>query len=233
MRKLIDIIKDMAKSLRFIIPLFFIFGVIFAFYTLFTKNDVEETIEDIVYIYNKIKEERQETLFKDFNNDTVVYSNFLPIDIKTRMTNNGYLIKNRFGSEMSFMEAYKTKEEKDYYQSIIKDKWVYSNSYKGTGAYIITFSHIRRSACMLLAQTDWKKKIPGFIGISVGRVGEEGNPNIGVERLNLGLLYGYTEIDYSGPDQSFVANRKLHYNEAFKNCRCLLHNKCIVSLKFM
>lgn len=232
MRKLLDIIKDMVKSLRFIIPFFFILGVIFAFYTLFTKADAEKTVEDIEYVTAKIRDEIAENVFKNFNNDTVVYSNFLPIDIKTRMTDNGYLIRNRFGSTMDFMEAYKTKEEKDYYMSLMDDKLAFNRSYHGTGAYIITFPRIRRSACMLLAQTDWKKKIPNFLGISVGRVKKD-NPNIGIERLNLGLLYGLTEIDYEGPDESFVSNRKLQYREAFKACRCLLHNKCIVSLKFM
>ncbi|MBQ8482325.1 MAG: hypothetical protein IJ532_07315 [Alphaproteobacteria bacterium] len=233
MQKLLDIIKDMVKSLRFIIPLVFIFGVIFAFYTLFTKADAEQTVEDVVYITKKIKEDRQETYFKDFNNDTVVYSNFLPIDLKTRMTDNGYLIRNRFGSTMTFTESYKTKEEKDFYMSVIDDPAAFEKAYRGTGAYTITFYGIRRSACMLLAQTDWKKKVPNFLGISVGRINPS-NPKIGSEKLNLGLLYGLTKIDYEGPDdQAFVSNRTLQYREAFRACKCLLHNKCVVSLKFM
>lgn len=233
MGKLLDIIKDMVKSLKFIIPFFFIMGVIFAFYTLFTKSDAEKTVEDIIYITRKIREDRQETYFKDFNNDTVVYSSFLPIDIKTRMTDNGYLIRNRFGSTMTFKESYKTKEEKDFYTSIKDDKIAFGRAYRGTGAYTITFYGIRRSACMLLAQTDWKKKVPNFLGISVGRINRS-NPRIGTEKLDLGLLYGLKEIDYTGPDdKSFVSNRTLQYREAFKACRCVLHNKCVVSLKFM
>ena len=233
MGKLLDIIKDMMKSLRFIIPLLFIFGVIFAFYTLFTRNDAEKTVDDIIYITRKVREDRQETYFKDFNNDTVVYSNFLPIDLRSRMTDKGYIIKNRFGSIMTFKESYKTKEEKDFYMSIKNDPIVFERAYRGTGAYTITFYGIRRSACMLLAQTDWKKKVPNFLGISVGRINRS-DPRIGTEKLDLGLLYGLTEIDYDGPDdRSFVSNRKLQYREAFKACRCLLHNKCVVSLKFM
>ena len=233
MGKLLDIIKDMVKSLRFIIPLLFILGVIFAFYTLFTRTDAEKTVEDIVYITSRIKEDRQETLYKDFNNDTVVYSGFLPIDLRSRMTDNGYLIRNRFGSTMIFKESYKTKEEKDAYMSIKDDQAAFERVYRGTGAYTITFYGIRRSACMLLAQTDWKKKVPNFLGISVGRINRS-DPRIGTEKLDLGLLYGLTEIDYDGPDQrSFVSNRTLQYREAFKACRCVLHNKCVVSLKFM
>ena len=232
MGKLFDVIKDMAKSLRFLLPLAFIAIVIYMFYSLFTKEDAKKTVEDIVYMTTKIREDRQESLFRNFNNDTVVYSNFLPIDLKNRMTDNGYIIENRFGSTMSFMDAYKTKEEKDYYMSLrAQGSRVYAQRYRGTGAYIITFPQIRRSACMLLAQTDWKKKVPNFIGIEVGRV-KAGNPNIGTERLNQGILYGLTEIDYEGPDESFVANRKLQYREAFKACKCLVHNKCVVSLKF-
>lgn len=233
MGKLLDIIKDMVKSLRFIIPLLFILGVIFAFYTLFTRTDAEKTVEDIVYITSRIKEDRQETLYKDFNNDTVVYSGFLPIDLRSRMTDNGYLIRNRFGSTMIFKESYKTKEEKDAYMSIKDDQAAFERVYRGTGAYTVTFYGIRRSACMLLAQTDWKKKVPNFLGISVGRINRS-DPRIGTEKLDLGLLYGLTEIDYDGPDQrSFVSNRTLQYREAFKACRCVLHNKCVVSLKFM
>ena len=232
MGRFFDVIKDMAKSLRFLLPLAFIAIVIYMFYSLFTKEDAKKTVEDVVYMTTKIREGRQESLFRYFDNDTVVYSNFLPIDIKSHMTDHGYEINNRFGSTLSVMDAYKTKEEKDYYESLkAQSSREYTQKYRGVGAYIITFPKIRRSACMLLAQTDWKKKVPNFLGIEVGRV-NKGNPNIGTERLNMGVLQGYTEIDYSGPDESFVANRKLQYREAFKACRCLVHNKCVVSLKF-
>lgn len=224
MKRLFDIIKDIAKSFSFLLPLSFICLVIFLFYSHFTKVDAKKTIEDIQYITQKIREERQEVVFINFNNDTLVYSNFLPIDLKSRMTDNGYIIKSRFGTNINFMEAYKTKKEKEYYA----DGY---NRYIGTHAYIITFPHIRRSACMNLAQVDWRAIIPNFMGIEVGRTNEE-NPKIGTERLNLGILDGLTEIDYNGSDQSFVSNRKLQYKEAFKACHCLLHNKCVVSLKF-
>lgn len=232
MGRFFDVIKDMAKSLRFLLPLAFIAIVIYMFYSLFTKEDAKKTVEDIVYMTTKIREERQETVFRNFNNDTIVYSNFLPIDIKSHITDHGYEISNRFGSTLSVMDAYKTKEEKDYYESLkAQGSKVYARGYRGTGAYIITFPKIRRSACMLLAQTDWKKRIPNFIGIEVGRINPD-NPAVGTERLNMGILQGLTEIDYYGPDESFVANRKLQYREAFKACKCLVHNKCIVSLKF-
>lgn len=231
MGKLLDVIRDMAKSFRFLLPLFFICLVIYLFYARFTKSEAEQTVEDIIYITKKIREERQEIVFRNFDNDTVVYSNFLPIDLKSTMTDNGYLIDSRFGTLIYFMDAYKTKEEKDYYMSLMHDKAAYAKAYKGTGAYIITFPHIRRSACMDLAQVDWKKKVPNFIGIEVGRT-KKGNPNIGTERLNQGVLYGLTEVDYNGPDESFVTNRKLQYREAFKACHCLVHNKCVISLKF-
>ena len=232
MGRFFDVIKDMAKSFRFLLPLAFIAIVIYMFYSLFTKEDAKKTVEDIVYITTKVREEKPESLFRNFNNDTIVYSNFLPIDLKSHMTDHGYVIDNRFGSTISVMDAYKTKEEKDYYESLkAKSRREYAQKYRGTGAYIITFPKIRRSACMLLAQTDWKSKVPNFLGIEVGRVKRD-NPNIGVERLNMGILQGLTEIDYDGPDESFVANRKLQYREAFKACKCLVHNKCIVSLKF-
>lgn len=231
MGRLFEIIKDMAKSLRFLLPLVFIMGVIVAFYIRFTKADAEQTVEDIIYMTTQIREGRQETLFRNFNNDTMVYSSFLPIDIRTRMSDKGYLIRSRFGSDMWFMDAYKTKDEKDYYLSIMKDKKAYDELYNGTGAYIISFPHIRRNACMLLAQTDWKKIVPNFLGIEVGRV-DKTNPAVGVERLNQGVLDGLGEIDYSGQDNSFVANRVLQYREAFRECKCFLHNECVVSLKF-
>ena len=224
MGKLFDVVKDMAKSFRFLLPLAFICLVIYLFYAHFTKVDAMKTVEDIQYMTKKVREDRQEIAFINFNNDTMVYSNFLPIDLKSRMTDNGYIIKSRFGTVINFIESYKTPEEKAYYA----DK---SNRYKGTEAYIITFPHIRRSACMHLAQVDWRAKVPNFMGIEVGRTNEE-NPNIGVERLSLGILEGENEIKYNGPDKSFVANRKLHYKEAFKDCHCLVHNKCVVSLKF-
>lgn len=231
MEKFLTSLKDLIKSFRFILPFIFIIGVIYAFYARFTKSEAEQTIEDIIYITTKIREGRQEVLFKDFNNDTVVFSGFLPIDLKTSITNKGYSIRNRFGSEMSFREAYKTKQEKDYYENLKKYPEAYEYRYVGTNAYIITFHNIRRSACVNLAQHNWKKDIPNFLGIEVGRINKF-NPMVGIERLNMGLLAGLMEIDYDGPDQSFVSNRTLQYREAFKECRCLLHNKCIVSLKF-
>lgn len=228
MQKLFEIVKDLVKSFRFLLPLIFILATIYMFYSRFTKSDVEKTIEDVVYITSHVHENLQDTVYRDFNNDTLVYSNSLPIDIKTKMTSKGYQIGNRFGSQMSVIEAYKTKAEKDYY--VVEDNQI-NRPYRGVGAYIMTFPHIRRSACVLLAQVDWKKHVPNFLGISVGRINEE-NPKVGTERLNLGLLQGYPKIDYNGPDESFVANRPLSYREAFEECKCLLHSKCVVSLKF-
>lgn len=224
MEKLLSFIKDVAKSFIFILPVAFICLVIYMFYSHFIKVDSMKTVEDIQYMTKKIREERQEVVFMNFDNDTIVYSNFLPIDLKSQITDHGYIIESRFGTKINFIEAYRTSGEKEYYA----DK---SNRYKGKGAYIITFPHIRRSACMHLAQVDWRTKVPNFMGIEVGRTNDE-NPNIGTERLNLGLLEGENEIDYNGPDESFVANRKLQYREAFKACHCLVHNKCVVSLKF-
>lgn len=228
MGKLFEIVKDLLKSFRFLLPLIFISVTIYMFYARFTKSGVEKTVEDIVYITSHMYNNLQDTVYRDLNNDTLVYSNSLPIDIKTKMTSKGYKIENRLGSQMSVMGAYKTKAEKDYY--VVKDSRI-SKPYKGVGAYIITFPHIRRSACILLAQVDWKKNVPNFLGISVGRIDEE-NPKGGVERLNLGLLQGYMKIDYDGPDKAFVANRPLSYREAFEECKCFLHRKCAVSLKF-
>lgn len=229
MHKLFDVIRDMVKSFRFLLPLAFLFVVVIMFYLRFTRTYAEKTVEDIIYTTSKISS-RQDVVFFGFDNDTVVYSGFLPIDVKSKMTDNRYIIRSRFGTQIKFMEAFKTKEEKDYFLSFENEK-EYRKHYKGSGAYIISFPRIRRGACMHLARTNWRKKIPNFMGIEVGRINNN-NPNIGTERLNYGLLEGLTEIDYNGPDKSFVANRKLSYREAFKSCRCLLHNKCVVSLKF-
>jgi len=211
------------------LPLVFIFAVVVMFYIRFTQTDARQTVKDIIYTTSKISG-RPETIFADFDNDTVVYSGFLPIDIRNKMTDDGYIITSRFGTKIIFMEAFKTKKEKDYYQSFTSEK-EYKKHYRGSGAYIISFPRIRRSACMLLARTNWRKKIPNFMGIEVGRVNDN-NPNVGTERLSQGVLQGVNEVDYNGPDKSFVANRKLSYREAFKSCHCLLHNKCVVSLKF-
>lgn len=229
MQRFFEVVKDMAKSFRFMLPLVFIFAVILMFYLRFTQSDARQTVKDIIYTTSKISS-RQEVLFSDFNNDTVVYSGYLPIDIKSRMTDDGYIIRSRFGTQIKFMEAFKTKEEKEYFLSFKNEK-EYKKHYKGSGAYIISFPRIRRSACMRLARTNWRKKVPNFMGIEVGRINNN-NPNVGTERLNYGLLAGLSKIDYDGPDKSFVANRRLSYREAFKSCHCLLHNKCVVSLKF-
>ena len=228
MEKFFEVIKDLVKSLRFILPTIFILGSVYVFYTSFIRNDTKKTIEDIAFITSHIPENLQNTVYYNFNNDTLVYSNSLPLDVKTKVTDNGYLIRSRFNSFMFITESYRNKEEKDYYYVGNKPS---KRPYKGVRAYILSFPNIRRSACMALAQVDWRKQTPNFLGISVGRM-DENNPKIGTERLSLGLLQGYMDIDYDGPDKSFVANRPLIYREAFKHCRCLLHNKCIVSLKF-
>lgn len=228
MGKFFEIVKDLVKSFRFLLPLIFILATIYMFYARFTKSDVEKTVEDIVYITSHVHDNLQDTVYRDFNNDTLVYSNSLPIDIKTEMTGKGYKIRNRLGSQMFAMEAYRTKAEKDYYS--VKNGQT-GKPYRGVGSYIIAFPQIRRRACILLSQVDWKKKVPNFLGISVARMDEE-NPKGGVERLNLGLLQGYPKIDYNGPDKAFVANRPLSYREAFEECKCFLHRKCAVSLKF-
>lgn len=231
MNNFLEVLRDMSKSLRFLLPLVFIFGVIIAFYIRFTQTDANKTVEDVIYTTTKIREGLQDVVYRGFDNDTVVYSGFLPIDIKSRMTDKGYVIRSRFGTPFYFMEAFRTTEEKAKFLTFESEK-DYKMYYKGSKAYIISFPRIRRSACMILAQTNWKKKIPNFFGIEVGRISED-NPKVGTEKLSLGLLEGLMEIDYDGPDnKSFVANRRLSYREAFKACHCLLHNKCVVSLKF-
>lgn len=232
MKKLLDIFKDLLKFARYMIPVIFFIAVAYTFYLRFTKMDAEQTVEDIIYITTRIREDRQETVFRNFNNDTVVYGGFLPIDIKTRPSDIGYIIKNRFGSDMFFRDSYKTKDERDYYVSLSKRYEDYSPFYQGVGAYTITFSNLKRRACMLLAQEDWKKAVPNFFGMEVGAVTEQ-EPNNGWEKLNQGLLVDVNGLDYTGTDNSLVANRPLEFREAFRECKCFIKDNCVVSLKFI
>lgn len=231
MGKITDTARGLLRFLKLLLPVIFISVVIYMFYLRFARTDVEKTADDLEYITKHINTENSGALYKNFDADLVTNSGWLPLDLKTVMTNHGYIVKNRFGSAMIFTEAYRTKEEKDYYRKIRDSGALFSQYYKGKGAYIISFPDIGRSACMMLAQTDWKKQLPHFLGISVGST-DKNNPRAGIDRLDKGLLQGIYEIEYDGSDKAFVANRPLQYAEAFKSCRCFIHNNCIVSLKF-
>ena len=115
------------------------------------QNNVKKTLADVVQIVNNMSE-TFEGRYPTLDANLLVLQNILPYDFPVRKTEKSYDFSNRFGGKVFFYNAYNTVAEREENSEIL-------------GAYIILFTRLTKKECKKLAQIDWRRKMPNFLGV--------------------------------------------------------------------
>ncbi len=229
--KIREILRSLLRFLVFILPVIFVLVVSYIFYLKLTNNRVEKTQEDLVYFMQRVRLNYPSAKYMDFNADFIGYSDFLPLDVKIKQSDDGNEIYNRFGGKMIFNESPKTLAERKNYLYIKREEKMFQTQYQGLGAYIITFTDLHRHECVEMAMTDWKASLPNFMGLEASFVSAR-EPYNGLERVNYYLLTDNQNEEYESIDNGTVSRQPLNRWDAMRACGCLSDN-CMVTLKFL
>lgn len=230
MGKFEQFVRKILKVLFYSLPVIFLFFVLYIFCLRVTKNRVYQTQKDIVFFVNRVRSNYQNMKYKDFNADYVSYSEFFPMDVKIKQTEDGNEMYSRFGGKMIFLESPRNLAERKNYFFIKREEKMFNAQYQGLGAYIVVFSELRREECIDLARVNWKALAPNFMGLEASYITAR-EPYNGVENLNYYLLEDNPGEDYKTLDKGMIFRTTLTKWEALTACDCLRHN-CTVALKF-
>ena len=231
MDKLRELIRAFLRLLVIVLPIIFILIVGYIFYLKITRTRVEKTQEDLAYFMQRVRLNYPSTKYMDFNADFIGYSDFLPLDVKIKQSDEGSEIYNRFGGKMIFNESPKTLKERKHYLYIRREEKMFEAQYQGLGAYVVLFTELRHHECVEMAITDWKAYFPNFVGIEVSYVSAR-EPYNGLERINYYLLTDNPGEVYESADNGKVSRRPFGRWDAMKACKCISDN-CTVALKFL
>lgn len=220
---------EFLKLLKFLLPIIIIVMVIYTFYLKFTQNRVTQTQEDIIFITNMIRDRHMSTNYTNFTADYIAYSNYLPVDMKTKQVNGQYEIISRFGGKINFMESPKNREEKKDYLYAQSSPQLYKTFYKGLSSYIISFTNLHRRECIWLSQVKWEESLPNFMALEASYITGQ-QPYNGLDKLHTAAFENEIDQTYSGQDNGMVSNRHLTSSEASRACLCVLDN-CTFALK--
>lgn len=218
---------------RILIPIISVGLCVYFFMSIIERNNVSQTIDDIVKVTYKLAENYQEHNYHLFGNDAVAVGEILPYDVSVEEENGHYLISNRFGGQMHFLEAVGNKKERTLYFGLYNNPERYHQVYDGVSAYVILLTNLNSRICKTLAQTDWSAKIPNFMGIEAAYTTPTSQNN-GVYNLsNYILTDNEGEFIKKTVDQGVALRRHFTDDEAEKACGCLLWRSCSIALKFM
>lgn len=205
------------KLLYFCLPLFFlIFGAYFAYFHISINNNILKTKNDITIIVNNMSESFKGQ-YPALDANIIVMQNILPYDFPVKKSINTYDISNRFGGKLFFYNAYNTVQERYENPDVL-------------GAYIILLTRLTKKECKKLAQIDWRRQSPNFLGLEASYLTAQKNFN-GVYNLRNYLLFDNLNEQYSSRDEGIITRRSLNRYETKEACDCLI-NTCTVALKF-
>lgn len=214
----------------FIIPVSMVFfGIYFACNSLYLRNKMAKTYNDVNTINNNIKSFYSNT-YKDFNTEAVALNNLLPFDIDTQRNNQIFSVFNRFGGHLFFYEAFYTLKEKLLYFNLYKNPAKYREIYDGTSAYIMLFTGLSARECRQMARHDWKSLIPNYVGIEVSYLDANNRYN-GIFKLKTQLLSEPDNYFFESKDMGIISAVPLTRTEAKTACSCRKDN-CTIALKF-
>lgn len=209
--------EPVLKLLYFCLPLFcLVFGLYFAYFHIFLNNNILKTKNDIVQIVSNMSETFKGS-YPSLDANILVMQNILPYDFPIRKTVNSYDVSNRFGGKIFFYNAYNTLAER-------------IDNPDNLSAYIILFTRLTKKECKKLAQTDWRRNFPNFLGLEASYLSAQKTFN-GVYNLRNYLLFDNLNEQYNSRDEGFITRRHLSRQETKVACGCLL-NTCTVALKF-
>jgi hypothetical protein len=230
MGKLGQFLRKILKFLFYAMPVIFLFLVLYIFCLRITKNRVYQTQKDIVFFVNKVKANYENMKYKDFNADYISYSEFFPMDVKIKQTEEGNEMYSRFGGKMLFLESPRNIEERRNYFFIKREEKMFNARYDGLSAYIVVFTELRREECIDLARVNWKAIAPNVMGIEASYISRH-EPYNGVENLNDYLLEDNPGEDFKSQDKGEIHRQTMTKWQAMNACDCL-RRTCTVALKF-
>ena len=205
------------RLLYLLLPLFFLlFGGYVAYFRIYLQNNVKKTLADVVQIVNNMSE-TFEGRYPTLDANLLVLQNILPYDFPVRKTEKSYDFSNRFGGKVFFYNAYNTVAEREENSEIL-------------GAYIILFTRLTKKECKKLAQIDWRRKMPNFLGIEASYLSAQKSFN-GVYNLRNHLLFDNLHEKYLTKDEGMIRRRSMNRLETKEACGCLI-NTCTIALKF-
>ena len=212
--------------------IFIICGAYFGYFGFYMRNKFNKTFEDIQTIDKNIKQNHT-GIYKNFDTQYVVLSNFLPYDLEVKNSaSKTPLIKNRFGGNMFFYEALNSEAERTLYYGLISEPQKYKSIYTGVSAYIILLTGLSSYECQKLATHDWAKIMPNYIGIEVSSL-EYNQIYNGFTKLKTSFIPD-SENDAlyhnSIKDKGYISVRPLSDARAKEKCNCKSDN-CTFAIK--
>lgn len=227
-----NIIRRLLKIFFYALPVLVAVVMFLIFSNEITKKRVLDTEKDIRFFTKNLPICHKPSYYRNFDSDFVsYYSACLREDVKIRKTPSGKNeIISRFGGKIVFRESPRTKEERQMYRYLTRDRKIYEKQYRGLTAYTILFTELKARECTHLATTDWKQISPNFIGLEAAHLSPK-HPYNGVDRLNYYILENNGDEEYKGLDEGFASRTQLTNMEAIKACSCL-KSTCTFALKF-
>ena len=225
---------DLAKYFGFIFVLANVFvGLYFLYFGHFEKNKIQKALENISSLVENIDKKFSNDKYKEFSTSTVALT-ALPYDMNSYKKDGNTHIFNPFNGEFIISEAMYNKAERTLYFALYDKQDQYHKVYSGVTAYLLTITNLNRYECMQLAQVDWAKSFPNFMGIEPSFRSDK-NPDNGIYNLaNYVLSDNQDEKninDMKTLDEGKVFKEPLSTKEAFMQCKCFI-SKCSVALKF-
>ena len=225
-------IRRLLKLLFYILPILVATVLFLIFSNEMTKKHVLDTEKDVRFFTKNLPICHKPTYYRKFDSDFVsYYSTCLRGDIKIHKTANGKNeIINRFGGKTIFNESPLTKQERQMYRYLTRDRQIYEKQYHGLSAYTILLTELKARECTHLATIDWKQIAPNFIGLEAAHLSPK-HPYNGIDRLSYYILEDNDGEEYKGMDQGYVSRTSLTPMDAIKACSCF-KSTCTFALKF-
>lgn len=204
---------------------------IYLYFKISQRNNINRTIEDIMLMTQNISENEAKSRYSGFNTDVAVLGEYFPFDLQIEEKQEHYSVKNRFGGEIQIYESFSDKDERNKYFQFSQDAHMYEKMSSGGGAYIILLTELSGRVCRVLAQVDWKNKIPQFLGLEAAYTTPQ-NQNNGLYNLHYYVLKDNLGEKFSTDDSGKQSYNALTAEEARKACGCMWRN-CSLALKFL
>lgn len=216
-------------TLMYAILMVFICIAYFLYNKISTRTNINRTIDDMVWMAQRITDDTPNHNYSELDIDVAVLAEYIPFDLNIKEKGDGYTVKNRFGGEMHIYGAVADKDEQVAYLSLNKNQRLHDRGIVGGSAYIISLSGLNRRVCRVLAQTDWKARIPNFLGLEATNVTK---PYYTPLTLNFEILKDNRGIKRKTEEGGIASHFSLTKEEARKACGCFWHS-CSIALKFL
>lgn len=204
---------------------------LYLYFKISQRNNINRTIEDIMLMVQNISEDEAKNRYSGFNTDVAVLGEYFPFDLQIEENQEHYSVKNRFGGEIQIYESFADKEERNKYFQFSQDSHIYEKISSGGGAYIILLTELSGRVCRVLAQVDWKNKIPNFLGLEAGYTTPQSQNN-GLYNLHYYVLKDNSGEKFLTDDAGKQSYDALTAEDARKACGCMWRS-CSLALKFL